>query len=89
MLTLKKYKVFFPFGGANSPLWAFGEHALNPLPLDLSVLHYKVPVGEHWKEIFRCLRPGSTGYEMIGRIVACYRRSVDTEVLDADDHERA
>ena len=67
-----------------------GGHAVNPLPLDLPVLHYKMPAGEDWKDIFGCLRPGSTGYdEMIGRIVACYRRKVDTEVLDSDDHEPA
>ena len=46
--------------------------------------------GEDWREIFQCLRPGSMAYdEMIGRIVASYRRRVDTEVLNADDHERA
>ena len=54
------------------------------------MLHYKMPAGKDWKDIFGCLRPGSTGYdEMIWRIVACYRRKVDTEVLDSDDHEPA
>ena len=49
-----------------------------------------MPASEGWKDIFRYLWTGSTGYdERIGRIDACYRLRVDTELLDADDHEPA
>ena len=62
--------MFFRLVGANRPatLGDWGHGPKCPV-LDLPVPHYKMPEGEDWKEVFRCLgqkKPGQPGYSLVG-----------------------